>query len=95
MTAVAGRRVDSGPGEEEGQARQESGRGLSKAVVWIGITLGTALAILAITNGALLRVGGMPHWLGVILGVEDNAVVVNFRSHHRRVTLPCAKLAKL
>jgi hypothetical protein len=33
--------------------------------------------------------------LGVILGVEEDAVVVNFRSHHRRVTLPCAKLGKL
>ena len=69
MTAATGRRVSSGPGEEEGQARQQSGSGLSKAVVWIGIMLGTALAILAITNGALLRVGGMPDWLGVTLGV--------------------------
>ncbi len=33
--------------------------------------------------------------LGVILGVEDNAVVVNFGSHRQRLALPCAKLAKL
>lgn len=33
--------------------------------------------------------------LGVVLGVEENAVVVNFGSHHQRLTLPCAKLAKL
>jgi hypothetical protein len=41
---------------------------LSRAVIWIGIALGTAIAILTITNGALLRIGGMPAWLGVILG---------------------------
>ena len=33
--------------------------------------------------------------LGVILGVEDNAVLVDFRPHHRRIPLPCAKLTKL
>jgi hypothetical protein len=42
--------------------------GLSRAVVWTGIALGTALAILAMTDGARLRLGGMPGWLGVILG---------------------------
>ena len=33
--------------------------------------------------------------LGVILGVEDDAVIVDFRPHQRRIPLPCAKLTKL
>jgi hypothetical protein len=33
--------------------------------------------------------------LGVILGVEDHAVVVDFRPSQRRIPLPCAKLTKL
>jgi hypothetical protein len=33
--------------------------------------------------------------LGVILGVEDDAVLVDFRPHQRRIPLPCAKLTKL
>jgi hypothetical protein len=33
--------------------------------------------------------------LGVILGVEDDAVLVDFRPHHRRISLPCAKLTRL
>jgi hypothetical protein len=33
--------------------------------------------------------------LGVILGVEDHAVLVDFRPHQRRIALPCAKLTKL
>jgi len=33
--------------------------------------------------------------LGVILGVESDAVVVDFRPHQRRISLPCAKLTKL
>ena len=33
--------------------------------------------------------------LGVVLGVEDNAVLVDFRPHQRRIPLPCAKLTKL
>ena len=33
--------------------------------------------------------------LGVILSAEDNAVLVDFRSHQRRIPLPCAKLTKL
>ena len=33
--------------------------------------------------------------LGVILGVEDDAVLVDFRPHKRRISLPCAKLTKL
>jgi hypothetical protein len=33
--------------------------------------------------------------LGVILGVEEHAVLVDFRPRHRRIPLPCAKLTKL
>jgi hypothetical protein len=33
--------------------------------------------------------------LGVVLGVEDGAVLVDFRPHQRRILLPCAKLTKL
>jgi hypothetical protein len=33
--------------------------------------------------------------LGVIVGVEDHAVLVDFRPHQRRIPLPCAKLTKL
>jgi len=33
--------------------------------------------------------------LGVILSVEDHAVLVDFRPHQRRIPLPCAKLTKL
>jgi len=33
--------------------------------------------------------------LGAILSVEDDAVLVDFRSHQRRIALPCAKLTKL
>ena len=33
--------------------------------------------------------------LGIILGVEDDAVLVDFRPHQRRIRLPCAKLTKL
>ena len=47
---------------------QTTSTGLSRAVIWTGIALGTALAIWAISNGALLRIGGMPAWLGVSLG---------------------------
>jgi hypothetical protein len=51
----------------------EQGRTLvSRAVIWTGIALGTCLAILAITDGVRLRIGGMPSVLGVLLG----AVVV-------------------
>jgi hypothetical protein len=32
--------------------------------------------------------------LGVILGVETDAVLVDFRPQHRRIPLPCAKLSK-
>jgi hypothetical protein len=33
--------------------------------------------------------------LGLVLGVEDHAVLVDFRPDHRRIQLPCAKLTKL
>jgi hypothetical protein len=33
--------------------------------------------------------------LGVVLGMEDHAMVVDFRPHQRRILLPCAKLTKL
>jgi hypothetical protein len=33
--------------------------------------------------------------LGVVLGVEDYAVLVDFRPQQRRIPLPCAKLTKL
>ncbi|HEV2374760.1 MAG TPA: hypothetical protein VGS19_21680 [Streptosporangiaceae bacterium] len=33
--------------------------------------------------------------LGVILAVEDHAVLVDFRPERRRIPLPCAKLTKL
>jgi hypothetical protein len=33
--------------------------------------------------------------LGVILGVEDHAVLVDFRPDQRRIPLPCTKLSKL
>jgi hypothetical protein len=33
--------------------------------------------------------------LGIILGVEANAVLVDFRPQQRRIPLPCAKLTKL
>jgi hypothetical protein len=33
--------------------------------------------------------------LGVILGVEDDAVLVDFIPHRRLIPLPCAKLTKL
>ena len=33
--------------------------------------------------------------LGVILSVEEDAVLVDFRPHQRRLPLPCAKLTRL
>jgi hypothetical protein len=33
--------------------------------------------------------------LGVILGVEDDAVLVDVSPRRRRIPLPCAKLTKL
>ena len=33
--------------------------------------------------------------LGVIVSLEDHAVLVDFRPQQRRIPLPCAKLTKL
>jgi len=33
--------------------------------------------------------------LGVVVSVEDHAVLVDFRPQQRRIPLPCAKLTKL
>ena len=33
--------------------------------------------------------------LGVVLSVEDQAVLVDFRPDQRRIPLPCTKLSKL
>jgi hypothetical protein len=33
--------------------------------------------------------------LGVVLGVEEDAVLVDFRPQQRRIPLPCPKLSKL
>ena len=41
------------------------------------------------------RVTHDKYGLGVILSVEDHAVLVDFRPHQRRIPLPCAKLTKL
>jgi hypothetical protein len=41
------------------------------------------------------RVTHDKYGLGVILSVDDDAVLVNFRPHQRRIALPCAKLTKL
>jgi hypothetical protein len=68
VTAATRALVSSGPGKEEEQAGQRSGTGLSQAAVWTGIALGTALTVLAMINGARLRIGGMPAWLGVSIG---------------------------
>jgi hypothetical protein len=41
------------------------------------------------------RVTHDKYGLGVILGVEDDAVLVDFRAHQRRIPLPCVKLSRL
>src|SRR5208282_4575133 len=65
---------------------------VSRAVLWTGIALGSCLAILAITDGARLRIGGMPSVLGVILGavlvwalivLAAVALAEVVRRHHR------------
>ena len=43
--------------------------GASRAVLLLGITLGTALVILAIWQGARPQLPGMPAFLGLITGV--------------------------
>src|SRR5262249_20006602 len=54
-----------GDGTDSGAART----GLSRAVIWTGIALGTAVALLAISGGARPQIGGPPSWLGAVLGV--------------------------
>lgn len=41
------------------------------------------------------RVTHDKYGLGVVLGVEDSAVLVDFRPDRRRIPLPCTKLTKL
>jgi hypothetical protein len=61
--------TDTDAGTDAGTAEAETaGTGLSRAVIWTGIALGTALAVLVISDGARLRIGGMPGWLGVSVG---------------------------
>src|SRR5206468_8834668 len=65
--SAGGDGADSGaaPGATASAART----GLSRAVIWTGIVLGTAVAVLAISDGARPRIGGLPSWLGAVLGV--------------------------
>jgi hypothetical protein len=58
----------STPGATEPDEGGAGRTAISRAVVWTGIALGTALAVLAISGGAVLRVGGLPSWLGVAAG---------------------------
>jgi hypothetical protein len=73
-------------------AAPDARSGLSRAVVWTGIALGTCLAVLAISDGAVLRIGGLPSWLGVLLGAlivwaliaaASVAVAELVRRHHK------------
>jgi hypothetical protein len=69
--ATTARKTGSGPvppeaGASETETAGPARTGLSRAVIWTGIALGTALAILAMTDGARLQL--MPGWAGVILG---------------------------
>ena len=72
--ATTARKTGSGTAPPEPDASQQTETagpartGLSRAVIWTGIALGTALAILAMTDGARLRLGAMPGWLGAVLG---------------------------
>ena len=67
---------------------------VSRAVLWTGIALGTCLAVLAITDGVRLRIGGMPSVLGAVLGaavvwalivLAAVALAELVRRHHRTV----------
>ena len=56
-------------GNRRGGQRRPRPAGASAAPMrWTGLALGTCLAILAFIDGARLRVGGMPSWLGLFLG---------------------------
>ena len=65
--AGSGKAPPPDPGTSTGTDGAASGR-LSRAVIWTGIALGTALAVLVISDGARPQVGGMPGWLGVFAG---------------------------
>jgi hypothetical protein len=67
---------------------------ISRAVIWTGLALGTCLAVLAITDGVRLRIGGMPSVLGAVLGaavvwalivLAAVALAELVRRHHRTV----------
>jgi hypothetical protein len=66
--------------------------GLSRAVAWTGIALGTCLAVLAMSDGMVLRIGGLPSWLGAFVGGllvwaliagASVAIAELVRRHHR------------
>src|SRR5689334_16871594 len=67
------RTADGGDGAGSGAAPEATASaartGLSRAVIWTGMALGTAVAVLAISDGAWPRIGGVPSWLGAVLGV--------------------------
>jgi hypothetical protein len=62
-------RPDTAAGQET-PAEQDGGRARRpvRAVLYAGIAIGTALAVLAEWDGAHPRIGHMPAWLGVIAG---------------------------
>jgi hypothetical protein len=71
--ATTARKTSSGtapPDTDTSTGTAEAARtGLSRAVIWTGIALGTAVAVLAISGGARPQIGGPPSWLGAVLGV--------------------------
>jgi hypothetical protein len=78
-------------------------RGISRAIRWTGIALGTCMAVLAFMDGARLRIGGMPSWLGLVLGavvtwalivVASTALAELTRRHHRTVARTGWRLGK-
>jgi hypothetical protein len=65
-------RAAGGDGTEETGSPAVPAGGHSRfgrAAVWTGITLGTAVAGLAISDGAAPQLGGMPRWAGTFLGL--------------------------
>ena len=62
--------------------------------MWTGLMLGTALAVLAMVNGVRLRVGGIPPFLGWVLGgllvwllvvLVTAGIAELLRRHHRAI----------
>jgi len=93
------------PDTDTGEAgtAETGATGLSRAVIWTGIALGTALAVLAISDGARLRIGGMPSWLGIFLGAALVWVLIVMasvtlaeltRRHHRTARKYAARQGK-